>query len=305
MLKARWVYTMHVRKLTNQDFQDFDNFLSRYTETSMFLRSNARISGLEYCESSAYTAVYLAAIVNSRIVGILALCWNGSILFQIPHLEYVNPFLRFTIQSYSDFKLKGILGPNKQAQKILKYLSLPTKDFCFSSVESSYLLNLENLIVPNLLKNRIGNCRPAVERDLCQLISWRIAYDKETFGLDFEESSFKIEKDLRERIRDQTIFVLETNGEIVSMADYNAMLPDIYQIGGVWTPPHLRSKGYAKAVIAGALLAARQKGVSKATLFTKNPYAMRCYEKIGFEQIEEYHISLLREPLRLNVLEKI
>ena len=61
---------------------------------------------------------------------------------------------------------------------------------------------------------------------------------------------------------------------------FNARLPDIAQVGGVWTPPHARGRGYARCVVAGSLLHARTQGVSRALLFTmeSNVAAMRAYE---------------------------
>ncbi len=78
--------------------------------------------------------------------------------------------------------------------------------------------------------------------------------------------------------------MLERGGEPVAYAAYNAALPTCVQIGGVWTPPLLRSRGYARAAVAGALLAARERGVPRSVLFTEedNHPAKAAYRALGY-----------------------
>ena len=73
------------------------------------------------------------------------------------------------------------------------------------------------------------------------------------------------------------------------------------QIGGVWTPPSLRSRGYGRAAVAASLLDARAEGVRVAILFTGkgNVPACRAYEALGFQVIGDYRLVLLKEPVEL------
>src|SRR2546425_12835478 len=73
------------------------------------------------------------------------------------------------------------------------------------------------------------------------------------------------------------------------------MLPEIVQIGGVWTPPELRGRGYGRAVVAGSLLAARERNVRRAVLFAdpRNTAAQRAYLVLGFELVGDYGLVLL------------
>ena len=85
-----------------------------------------------------------------------------------------------------------------------------------------------------------------------------------------------------------------TIGIPVSCCSFNARLPDMVQIGGVFTPSQHRQRGYARAVVAGALLEARRQGVAAAILFTGsgNEAAQRAYLGIGFEAVGDYAITL-------------
>jgi predicted GNAT family acetyltransferase len=78
------------------------------------------------------------------------------------------------------------------------------------------------------------------------------------------------------------------------LSAFNAALPDIVQLGGIYTPPALRGRGFAKIAVAASLAAARDRGVSRAVLFTNNPSAVRTYEAVGFRRTGDYSLVLLR-----------
>jgi predicted GNAT family acetyltransferase len=156
-------------------------------------------------------------------------------------------------------------------------------------------------MAPRLLSDGVWQYRLATNDDLPILSAWRAGYEIEALGQDPDKpDTLKgAQEETIKKIALREIFVLEDQGYLVSQANYNATLPDVYQIGGVWTPPHLRGRGYAKGVVAGALLAARNQGIKKAILFTKNPSAMKCYESLGFKAVDDYHISLFKRPIML------
>lgn len=68
------------------------------------------------------------------------------------------------------------------------------------------------------------------------------------------------------------------------------------QIGGVWTPPEGRSRGYGRCVVAGALQMAISDGVDRSILFTEpdNVGARRAYRAIGFRPIGTYGVVFFR-----------
>jgi len=70
--------------------------------------------------------------------------------------------------------------------------------------------------------------------------------------------------------------------------------PDIVQIGGVWTAPEFRGRGYARSVVAGSLLSARKQGSSarccSPTRRTRPPAA---YLFLGFRIVGDYGLVLL------------
>jgi predicted GNAT family acetyltransferase len=73
-------------------------------------------------------------------------------------------------------------------------------------------------------------------------------------------------------------------------------MPDSVQIGGVFTPPQYRSRGYARSAVGGTLLDARERCVRRAILFTgeDNVAAIAAYRALGFERIGDFNITLFR-----------
>jgi predicted GNAT family acetyltransferase len=93
-------------------------------------------------------------------------------------------------------------------------------------------------------------------------------------------------------------FALEQDGALVAYAGYNAATPGCVQIGGVWTPPALRGRGHARAVVAGALLLARARGVARSILFTgeDNRASQTAYRALGYERVGDYGLILFANP---------
>jgi predicted GNAT family acetyltransferase len=104
-----------------------------------------------------------------------------------------------------------------------------------------------------------------------------------------------MERSLKER----RTWILEEQGKPVACSSFNTAIKEAVQVGGVWTPPELRSRGYGRAVVAASLLDARAEGVTKAILFTgeNNIAAQKAYVALGFRHIGDYRIVLLHSPL--------
>jgi predicted GNAT family acetyltransferase len=86
------------------------------------------------------------------------------------------------------------------------------------------------------------------------------------------------------------VWVAESHGRPVAISGFNAALPDVVQVGGVYTPPFGRARGFARVAVAGSLLQARDAGADRAVLFTgvANAPAQRAYRALGFEAIGDW-----------------
>ncbi len=87
----------------------------------------------------------------------------------------------------------------------------------------------------------------------------------------------------------------------MAMSSFNTAIDEAVQVGGVWTPPALRRRGYARAVVAASLRDARAEGVQRAILFTgdTNIAAQKAYRAIGFQGVGDYGLLLLKEGVKI------
>jgi predicted GNAT family acetyltransferase len=252
----------------------------------MFLRANARQGGLED-RGQPRQATYAAAIRLSRVVALAAHCWNGILLVQAP--EQIPEVARAALAA-SGRPLKGISGPADQVRTARDALGV--RKAAVDDADLLYSLDLANLRVPAALAG-LSLRRPRGD-ELPRLIAWREQYLVET-GL--SAPGPMLHQDARSGIEllqaQGDHWVLEDGGEPVAYTAFNARLPDIVQVGGVWTPPPLRGRGYARCAVAGSLLEARAAGARRAILFTSNTSAARAYEALGFTRAGEYGLLIL------------
>jgi len=280
-----------MRVLTAADEPLLEEFLAWHRDSSMFLRSNLRRAGLTY-EGRVGEATYAGAFRNGRIVGVAAHCWNGMLLLQAPEQE--SELARACV-AWSGRAVTGVSGPLKQVNRTRSALGLGTVDIALDGAEGLYALDLSRLATPEGLSDGSVSCRPPRPEERDTLCAWRLAYDIEILGAtDSAEQRKRSAGFLDDQIAQRNVWVAIADSSLVSLAAFNATLPDIVQLGGIYTPPELRGRGYARAVVGASLVVARERGASRAVLFTDRPDAIRAYEALGFRRIGDYSLILLR-----------
>ena len=131
----------------------------------------------------------------------------------------------------------------------------------------------------------IGKLRLAEEKDMSFIPYWREGFNSDCFGdnlsvnTDPEPYRYLIEK--------KNQYILEDNGTAVSTALMNRAMKTVCGVGGVYTPPYFRGKGYASSCVAGVSLLILEKGFTKCVLYTDlaNPTSNSIYQKIGYRPV--------------------
>jgi uncharacterized protein len=280
-----------IRVLAPGDEAALEQFLAPLADTSMFLLANSRKAGL-VDGGLPFQSTYAAAFDGARIVAVAAHSWLGTLLVQAP--RDLDEVVRAAV-SASGRQLTGVIGPYRQALAACDALGVaassdPHRDLLFA-------LPLRDLRVPAALADGTLLYRAPRDDEMDRLAEWRAAYIVETGveapGPDVPARS-RISVELLRA--DGSLFVLEHAGAVVAMTAFNARITEMVQVGGVYTPPGLRSRGYARAVVAGSLLAAREQGGARAILFTEetNLPAQRSYRALGFTEIGDYGLIPVR-----------
>ena len=281
---------MQIRPLNSQDEPLLEAFLYPRRDSSMFLRSNAKRGGLHAGRTPE--ELFVGAFHDGEIVGVVAQGAGGMLLLQAP--GSVTELVRACV-GLSRRPVTGLAGPLSQAEEARTALRLNAQNASYHREEWLYGLNLRDLGVPIALSAGGVPCRAPLPSERDTLRAWRLAYDIESLGAtDTEETRQSSNRVLDQQIADGNAWVALEDGVPVSLSALNAKLPDIVQLGGIYTPPALRGRGFARVACAAALLAARARGAERAVLFTSNPAAARAYEALGFRRTGSYAVLLFR-----------
>ncbi|PID36279.1 MAG: GNAT family N-acetyltransferase [Rhodobacterales bacterium] len=275
-----------------EDAGEIGNFLAKHSATSMFLRSNLAEFGTEPCDDPRSTR-FVFSREKGEINAVAGLSQAGFLVLQAPE----NPaFLAALKPAFKGRKLSGINGASQQVEEALHAFGLNDAEFALRAPEPLYELPLSALKIPDAP----GNIRRATEADRALLQAWILDYDTGTLGLPVNaDIRAQCARKVEASIDSDRHVVLEVEGRAVAKTAFNAVLPDAVQIGGVYTPPALRSKGYARLAVALHLAQARTQGVEKAFLFSSSPDACRAYEAIGFRRIGSYSLAILKTAIEV------
>jgi len=287
-----------IRTLVAGDEALLDAFLSRHADSSMFLRANAHGLGLED-RGDPFQGVYVAAFApdTGAVTGAAAHYRNGVLVLQAPDLADAEALARRAADA-SGREVKGLAGPWGQIAAARTALGLDGCRADVASREILFALDLCDLRVPSAVADGGLAVRlPDGAAELDQMCAWRVAYAIEALG---RQPGPELEADARADVlralsRGELYILVGREGAPLATTTLNANLPDIVQIGGVYTPQALRGRGYAQAVVARQLLDVQRRGVRRAVLFTDrgNAAARRAYEALGFCEIGEYGLILL------------
>lgn len=284
---------MELRGLGRGDEAALERFLAVHADSSMFLRSNLRSAGILY-QGGPFEAVYVACFSQGRLLGVAAHCWNGMVVIQA---EAEIAALAAALLDASGRVVTGIMGPLTQVQETRSALGMSDVACQMDSTEELYALALDELVVPPALRDGRVICRRPNPAEAPLLAAWR--YDYSVVALNSAPGDAlrrRCEREVEILPLDWQ-FMLVEGKEIVAYTAFNAALPEVVQLGGVWTPPERRGRGYGRAVVAGALLAARDGGAQRAVLFTgkDNIAAKRAYAALGFRRVGDWGLVLFAD----------
>lgn len=279
-----------VRTLEPGDEEATAAFLARHADASMFLRSNLLAGGL-VDRGEPFQATWAGAFARGRLVAVAAHAWNGNLLLQAPCA--LPEVVRHAIAS-SGRSLGGLLGEWRQVVAAREALGRAACTPRFVSHDDLFVLDLDTLAVPAALARGDVRCRLAGHGDLERITRWRSAYRVELLAHpeDDPELDASSAAELTPMLVQRSCFLLEAGGDAVSFSAFNARLPDCVQVGGVFTPPEQRARGYARSVVAGSLLLARARGATRSILFTgkDNAHARRAYVALGYRVVGDFGI---------------
>ena len=283
-----------IRVLQTGDEEKLYRFLEPRLDSSLFLLSNLRRGGFAD-RGERDQGTYYASFSGGEIRAVIAHFWQGNLILQAP--EDIEELVR-TIVGAGARPIRGLLGLADQVSRARNALAWRDSDIQLDDQEGLYALALDDLVVPPDLAAGHLSGRRIERRDVDLAVEWRVAYCVE--GLGAEDTPILRQQcrgDIESSFERGDTWVLEREGEPVASTSFNATTDEVVQVGGVWTPPELRGRGYGRAAVAVSLLDARHESVRRAILFTgdDNLPAVRAYLALGFQRIDDYRIVLRGE----------
>jgi uncharacterized protein len=280
----------NVRLLRVGDEAIAERFVLTRSETTMILRSNLARGGL-HNEGRTYQGTYAGAFAGDELVGLAARYWNDNlVLAGGPHVVALTE----TLAAHAPRGFRGILGTRSEVAEAWRVV-----DARFGAAvrkkhsEILYSLTLADLVVPKALARLVARTPNDGEMDL--LLDWRMLYSAEISAIPDTPEERRRQRDALHAFHADGHDVLLFDGATpAAYSGFNAALPDMVQVGGVFSPPALRGRGYARCAVAASLVAARSRGVERAILFTgdDNVAAQRAYLALGFRPIGDYALVI-------------
>ncbi|MFA3917228.1 GNAT family N-acetyltransferase [Ruegeria hyattellae] len=276
-----------MRRATQDDTAAIDMFFSDHIETSMFPLSNLRTHGLDGAHPRG-----ISVWIDPDTGGLLAITREGMILPQLPGFmdwARLKPLL-------TGRQLIGCTGETSQVRALLPAFGLQDRPVNNNSDEPLMRLSLCDLAEPG----GEGRLVPlaAVPREIIE--AWRAAYHREVLGTPADQAEVVARRDVAAYIAADTHRALMLNETPVAMTGFNAICGDVVQVGGVFTPPDHRQRGYAGRALHLHLAEANRSGKKCAILFAASMAAVGVYKRTGFEIIGSYSMCLFRDSERVS-----
>lgn len=295
---------MQYRKLHDADFDAANAFLANHAATCMVLRGNLRTAGIERRRHPLSGSWFGEVAKDGSISAIVAQFGNGNVFVEAGNQEAIPKALTAAFMADPLKPVAGVFGNAGPAQDMLGQLGLTDASYAINASDVLYELDLSNLITPQNARADDFQMVDAEKIERNTLLRWLRAYEIEALGAEDTPSlDSKIAARLVRALDARCMWGLIVDGKPVSLAGFNATLPDMVQVGPVWTPPEQRSNGYARILVAKTLLAVRARGVKRAILSTDSEAAAKAYEALGFKKVGRYRLALLRSPVVVSDLD--
>ena len=270
---------------TEDDRPAIEAFLTDHITTSMFPLSNLRRFGMAGGHSRAVR--FWCRWRAGALTDVLTVTEEGMVFPQCP----TGPWGEARVV-LAGLAVKGIMGDGAQVAALRAALGLTQKG-ALDDEDPLYRLALDDLQMPDVAGLTLGSIADA-PRELVN--GWRRDYLEEVLPIPAEEFQMTAVKDVTSYAEADSHRVLYDADVPVAMTGFNAVLPEAVQIGGVYTPPALRSRGLARRAVALHLAQARDVGIGHAILFAASAQACKAYEAIGFKRTGTFTMLVYEQP---------
>jgi hypothetical protein len=256
-----------IRKLAKSDEPALAAILGCDPRNNLFLLGNLLTLGMDYPELE-----YWGACEGERLAGALMRFRNNWAVYDAGGAD-MTALARILEEHPAG--ARHITGEYEVASRLWSCV----RNYEAYEDHRSYFAVMDALVdLPG-----VGPARRATEADIPGLV----ALYSESGAMARDEAG------TRRVLQHGRIFVATDAGKLVSGALTNAETPDMAMIGGVFTPPDRRKRGYATACVAALCRDLLNHGIQPC-LFYDNPEAGAIYLRLGFRNTGTWRLLRLR-----------
>lgn len=260
------------------------DFLRQHLDHAMFPLNNIAQYGIDGRHD--YAMRFWVAKAGGVITDAVGLANSGAVMPVCPNADWAA--LRAALQGES---VARFLGPAQQVRPLIAALGMENVATTLDDDDGQYALELSQLRLPD----GPGNIVPIAQAPEAVIRDWLVQYEREALQAPPEQAVRDADFSYNQYCAESSHVVLMAGETPLAMTGFNARIPEAVQIGGVFTPPDLRGRGYARRALALHLDSARGKGVSRASLFAASEVAARAYIGIGFERIGDWTLYMMAD----------
>ena len=284
-----------IRNVDTEDLERVRGFLEAHVETSLFLLSNLAIFGPRLGESWN-SGNYQLAEEDGRIVAVFCLTRRGNLLVQAGGRADLAEAILEACES-EPIEVCGVAGEWPVAAALWDLLLADPRfepgEGCSKDVLYRLPLAPEMSAPPPQLPAGMS-VRPLDPGDFEQWERLNTAYLAER-NLPLPIVDAAHEAEFARRARARWWWGAFAGQELAATVALNAAYGSVGQVGGVYTRPADRKKGFARAALRRLVEdSADHHGFEKLILFTEenNLPARRLYESLGFETAGAFGLLL-------------
>ncbi len=271
-------------RATEADRAEIEAFLMPRAEFAMFPLNNLARHGM--AGGHPYAVVVWLARAQGAVTDVLAQTEAGMVMPCLPSGDYTA-----AARALRGRAVSGFVGPKADVRGVEAALTLRGVIKTLDHDEPHFLLSLDTMVMPD----GPGQIVPLTAAPPATIKAWMLDYQLAALNTPADQAEQRVADSYAQSTAQGSQVVLMDGDIPLAMTGFNARLPAIVQIGGVYTPPALRGRGLARRALALHLAQVQATGVQKATLFSASAMAARAYRALGFREIGAWSLILLAE----------
>lgn len=229
--------------------------------------------------------IYLGAVwQGNKLLGALVATWYEDRRSLIPSFITDLNIARMVFKDFLALKINAshVVAPVVTAKLYEALLSETGRKSKIELLMALY--RCEKVVWPQISSG--VHFRKAVTKDIPQIAKWVSDFMAEAVPNDPPIDTLK---HAESKVSKGMFFVVEKEGELLSMAGWGRDLETSAAVNAVYTPKHLRGKGYASHVVAALTQRMLDAGKREVSLFADqtNPTSNKIYQNIGYEFVCE------------------